>query len=246
MNKKTYLEKYQKIVDLIAAEFPETDKCKMVINVQYSHDWHDCTAMKGYTETSSNPNKSNKKKNKKNKDYTTKSKDDILMNTLQLMTPVVNERLNISSILTKKGRELNRSNSNSSEGILPELFDFPENSLVSDYSNSSQGSFFKYFIDLFFNRKRVLKFIDDLNIEMLSVDECDFTISENGFIYISNSITYFITITPVMRLIIYRDYKKGVITFHIRKKDYIQLRKIIEIKIETKKMNKLYNEISKL
>lgn len=206
-----------------------------------------------YTGTSSNPNK-----NKKNKDYVVSSKDDHLMKALRMMSPVIDEQLTKptltdrsegfvhASILTNKGRELNNSsNSKSSEGILPE-FDFPENSLVSDYSNSSQGSFFKYFIDLFFNRKRVLKFIDDLNIEMLSVDECDFTISENGFIYISNSITYFITITPVMRLIIYRDYKKGVITFHIRKKDYIQLKKIIEVKLETKKMNKLYNEISKL
>jgi hypothetical protein len=49
MNKKTYLEKYQKIVDLIEKEFPQDDKCKMVHNVQYSHDWHDCTIMKGHT-----------------------------------------------------------------------------------------------------------------------------------------------------------------------------------------------------
>ncbi len=49
MNEQTYLEKYQRVVDFIKTEFPETDKCKMVINVQYSHDWHGCTAMKGYT-----------------------------------------------------------------------------------------------------------------------------------------------------------------------------------------------------
>ncbi len=49
MNEKTYLEKYQKIVDLIEKEFPNDDKCKVVLNVQYSHDWSDICIMKGYT-----------------------------------------------------------------------------------------------------------------------------------------------------------------------------------------------------
>lgn len=207
-----------------------------------------------YIGTSSNPNK----KNKKNKGYVVSSKDDHLMKALRMMSPVIDEQLTkptltdrseglvLASILTNKGRELNNSsNSKSSEGILPDLFNFPENSSIGDYSNSSQDSFFKYFIDLFFNRKRVLKFIDDLNIEMLSVDECNITIDNTGFIYISNS-NILITISSVMRSIIYRDYNKDVIKFHIRKKDYIQLKKIIEVKLETKKMNKLYNEISKL
>jgi hypothetical protein len=49
MNEKTYLEKYQKIVDLIEKEFPQNDKCKVVLNVQYSHDWSDACIMKGHT-----------------------------------------------------------------------------------------------------------------------------------------------------------------------------------------------------
>lgn len=129
---------------------------------------------------------------------------------------------------------------------LPDLINFPSNTLV--YEGEYDFLPFKQLNDLFFKKKRVTEFINSLNLEFLDLNKWDVTSNDIDWLVIKNKETG--TRIRIHSLdghqIEYKNIsenRKIEYRYYISKKEYLRLRNIINIKIESKEMEKLYNKL---